>query len=188
MGRGPAAVVKAACLESRRSRVRTPLWHSSFKETKMFLLRSLVEVIYCGEPPWLRGSVLGLRPPWLEFRIICLEGMRCHLIHHTIPGRLSWPVYAQKWPPSNQSFMDSIICLVLHSTRIIKWLYERVITSHARHVNTRFVIWLHLEMWITAVIPISRSRWKKSSWWTRTNCIETKSLGASLTPEHRWSP
>ena len=32
--RGPGAVVKGACLESRRSRVRTPLWNSSFKETK----------------------------------------------------------------------------------------------------------------------------------------------------------
>ena len=29
-------VVKAACLESRRSRVQTPLWPSSFKETKCF--------------------------------------------------------------------------------------------------------------------------------------------------------
>ena len=26
--------VKAACLESRKSRIRAPLWHSSFKETK----------------------------------------------------------------------------------------------------------------------------------------------------------
>ena len=33
-GGGPGAVVKAACLESRRSRGRTPLWLSSFKETK----------------------------------------------------------------------------------------------------------------------------------------------------------
>ena len=28
---------------------------------------------YCGEPPWPRGSVLGLRPPGFEFRILCLE-------------------------------------------------------------------------------------------------------------------
>ena len=33
---GPGAVVKAACLEGRRSMVRTPLWHSSFNETKCF--------------------------------------------------------------------------------------------------------------------------------------------------------
>ena len=35
-GGGPGAVVKVACLESRRSRGRTPLWHSSFKETTCF--------------------------------------------------------------------------------------------------------------------------------------------------------
>ena len=32
----PGAVAKAACLESQRSRVRTPLWQSTFKETKCF--------------------------------------------------------------------------------------------------------------------------------------------------------
>ena len=35
-GRGPGAVVKATCFESSKSRVRTPLWHSCFKETKGF--------------------------------------------------------------------------------------------------------------------------------------------------------
>ena len=35
-GVGPGAVVKAACLESRSSRDRTPLWHSNFKEKKCF--------------------------------------------------------------------------------------------------------------------------------------------------------
>ena len=34
-GGDPGAVVKAACLESLGSPVRTPLWHSSFKETKV---------------------------------------------------------------------------------------------------------------------------------------------------------
>ena len=43
--KGPGAVVKAACLESRRSWVRLPLRYSSFKETKCFFLpRSLVKI------------------------------------------------------------------------------------------------------------------------------------------------
>ena len=29
--------------------------------------------LYGSKPPWPRGSVLGLRPPGLEFRILCLE-------------------------------------------------------------------------------------------------------------------
>ena len=33
---GSGAVVKASCLDCRRSRIRNPLWHSSFKETKCF--------------------------------------------------------------------------------------------------------------------------------------------------------
>ena len=45
-GGGSAAVVKAACLESQRLRVRTPLWPPSFKETKCFVKNQ-----YCGEPP-----------------------------------------------------------------------------------------------------------------------------------------
>ena len=36
LGPPPGAVVKAACLESRRSRARAPLWPSSFKEKKCF--------------------------------------------------------------------------------------------------------------------------------------------------------
>ena len=35
---------------------------------------------YCGEAPCPRGSVLGLRPPGLEFRILCLEGNVISLI------------------------------------------------------------------------------------------------------------
>ena len=61
----PGAVVKAACFECRRLRVRAP---------QMFLLCSLVKIQYNGEHPGPRGSVLGLRPPGLEFRILWLEG------------------------------------------------------------------------------------------------------------------
>ena len=61
-GRTRALLLKAACLESRTSRIRPPLCLWVFKET-MFLPRSLVNIQYCGKPPWPRGSVLGLRPP-----------------------------------------------------------------------------------------------------------------------------
>ena len=36
-GGGPGAVVKSACLESRRLRVQTPFWHSHFKEAQCLL-------------------------------------------------------------------------------------------------------------------------------------------------------
>ena len=43
-----------------------------WKKQKCFF-PSTCETQYCGEPPWPRGSVLGLRPPGLEFWIMCLE-------------------------------------------------------------------------------------------------------------------
>ena len=55
MGGNPGTMVKAACLENRRSRVRTPLWnfgvrtppwHLSFKETIHYLPRSLEKIQY----------------------------------------------------------------------------------------------------------------------------------------------
>ena len=70
---GPgAAVVKAACLESRGSWVRAPLWPSNFKEIKCFfpahsqrftIVRSLCD----REVAWSASD------PGLKFRILCLE-------------------------------------------------------------------------------------------------------------------
>ena len=70
----PGALVKAACLESRRSRARTPTLAFKCQRNKMFLPRLPVKIQYCGELWWPWGSMLGLRPPGLEFWILCLEG------------------------------------------------------------------------------------------------------------------
>ena len=52
----------------------SPVQQFKFQRNKMFLPCSLVKSKYCGEHPWPRGSVLGPRPPGLEFRMLCLEG------------------------------------------------------------------------------------------------------------------
>ena len=49
---------------------------------------------YCGEPSWPRGSVLGLRPPGLEFQVLCLEDSTSHLNHLTSLRRFCWPSLA----------------------------------------------------------------------------------------------
>ena len=81
------------------------------KETKMFLPHPLVKTQYCGEPPWPRGSVLGLD---LQ---VCISnpvsGWQCHLTHLTILGKFPWPnlarVCAQKWPKARFiSFQHSL--------------------------------------------------------------------------------
>ena len=45
-----------------------------FERNKNVSSPSTCKTQYCGEPPRPRGSVLGLRPPGLEFQILCLEG------------------------------------------------------------------------------------------------------------------
>ena len=63
LGGGPRVVVSTAAFHARVRGSVPGL--GDFKET--------CESQYFGEPPRPRGSVLGLRPPGLEFRILCLE-------------------------------------------------------------------------------------------------------------------
>ena len=71
LGGGPRVVVSTAAFHAR-VRGSVP-GIGGLKETKNASSPSTCESQYCGEPPWPRGSVLGLRPPGLEFRILCLE-------------------------------------------------------------------------------------------------------------------
>ena len=51
------------------------IWQNAGQRFRHVLMPRFILIIqYCREPPWPRGSVLGLRPPGLEFRILCLEG------------------------------------------------------------------------------------------------------------------
>ena len=72
-GEGPGAVGKTACLESQRWWVRDPFCSSSFKETKKFLSRSLVNIHIveslcdreegCSASNCLKGSVISFISP-----------------------------------------------------------------------------------------------------------------------------
>ena len=79
VGGGPGAVVKYVCLKSRRSRVRTPFWSSSFKQAKCFYPLTRKDSILW-EPPWLRAGVLDLRPPGLESYV--WRSVSTHSSHH----------------------------------------------------------------------------------------------------------
>ena len=70
-GGGPRVVVSTAAFHARVRGSVPGL--GGLKETKNVSSPSTCETQYCGEPPWPRGSVLGLRPPGLEFRILSLE-------------------------------------------------------------------------------------------------------------------
>ena len=70
-GGGPRVVVSTAAFHAR-AQGSVPVL-GGLKETKNVSSPSTCESQYCGEPPWPRGSVLSLRLPGLEFRVLCLE-------------------------------------------------------------------------------------------------------------------
>ena len=70
-GGGPSLVVSTAAFHARVQDSVPVL--GGLKETQNVSSPSTCETQYCGEPPWPRGSVLGFRPPGLDFRILCLE-------------------------------------------------------------------------------------------------------------------
>ena len=90
-GWGPRVVVSTAAFHARVRGSVPGL--GGLKETKNVSSPSTCESQYCGEPPWPRGSVLGLRPPGLEFRILCLEDSVISIISPS-SGGFSWPSLA----------------------------------------------------------------------------------------------
>ena len=71
LGGGPRVVISTAAFHARVRGSVPGL--GGLNETQNVSSPSTCETQYCGEPMWPRGSVLGLRPPGLEFRILCLE-------------------------------------------------------------------------------------------------------------------
>ena len=80
VGGGPRVVVSTAAFHARVRGSVPGL--GGFKETKNVSFPSTCESQYCGEPPWPRGSVLGLRPPGLEFWILCWRTVSPQSSHH----------------------------------------------------------------------------------------------------------
>ena len=89
---GPRVVVSTAAFHAR---VRGSF--SDLVGLKDVSSPSTRETQYRRKPPGPRGSVLGLRPPGFEFRILCLEGSVISPSSRGSPGPIK-PVCAQKWP------------------------------------------------------------------------------------------
>ena len=103
----------------------------------MLLPRS-TNIQYCGEPPWPRGSVFGLRPPEFEFR----RAVSSHSSHHSqevLPAQFS--LYRQRWPKTqfisfhfiSQSESLIMISMMGHPSQTLnqdkRWYYSRVTCS-----------------------------------------------------------
>ena len=88
-GGGPAAMVKALSAWKVEIAGSFPLYHTSFKETKKFLLCSLVN-IFSIVGNLRRRDLCCARPQTTRARILNpASGGQCHLI---ILRRFSWPV------------------------------------------------------------------------------------------------
>ena len=81
-----------------------PTLASKFQRNNVFS-RSLVKIQYCGEPPWPRGSVIGLRPPGFEFQILSLKVSLSHSSHNPQEVLLAqFSLYAHKCGLISRSF------------------------------------------------------------------------------------
>ena len=129
-----------ACLESRRSRVRAPLWPSSFKKTKYLLSTHFKkkQIQYCEKPPWPRGGVFVLRPPGLEFRILWEVSVSSHSSHHPQEVLLAkFSLHVHKSGPRPDSFNF----------------------SHTRQISLRAASSQSSASVDTASLPLSVRRW-----------------------------
>ena len=81
---------------------------------------------YCREPPWPRSSVLGLRPPGLVFRILCLVDNVISFISPFSggsPGPVQ-PICAQMWPKT--PFISFVYLCLYHKLLSIILLHHQL--------------------------------------------------------------
>ena len=81
-GGGAGAVVEAACLESRRSRVLVPLWHPNFKETKCFFPAHAERLNIVGKLRDREVVCSGSNRQGSNFELCFLRAVSSHSSHH----------------------------------------------------------------------------------------------------------
>ena len=140
-GGGPRVVVSTAVFHARVRGSVPGL--SGLKKTKNVSSPSLCESPYCGEPPWPRGSMLGLRPPGLEFRILCLEDSVIPIIS-PFSGGSPGPVYsicAQRWPKARFiSFLTHSHCHLLLPCSLLTPLHRPLMSLCHLILHCRYLM------------------------------------------------
>ena len=131
--------------------LKLPAWKAGFNPTlsfkfqrnKMFLLCSLVMIQYCGEPPWPGGSVLDVWPPWLEFRILCLEGSVISFISPSSAGSPgpSYPICARRSPKTNIIFTFSQAHKVVAGLNQRHWRWFNVAITSCAQWDGIYSLW-----------------------------------------------
>ena len=107
-------MINTACLSHRRSTVPPSIWHSGFKETNASSpLTRKYSVLW--ESLWPTGSLLGLRPPGLDFKSCVWRTMPTDSAHHPqeiLQVQLS--LHVHKGGLKHHSCINSLIHLFIH--------------------------------------------------------------------------
>ena len=167
-GGGPRVVVSTAAFHARHRGSVPGL--GGLNETKNVSSPSTCETQYCEEPPWPRGSVLGLRPPGREFRIVCLEDSVISFISPSsggFPGPVLSLLCAQRWPKAriisfHLPWPYCAMSVSLTQETIHKILPMLILPSH----QTRDIETLLLQCWATVYDAgqTLKQQWLNVSW------------------------
>ena len=127
---------------------------------------STPETQYCGEPPWPKGSVLGLRPPGFEFRTMCLEGSVISDISVISPssggspGQFSLHVHKSGLKP------DSFHCIFMYKSLIDLTSYGCSIIMIITEVTTAvFNTLYNRRLWFFTMCATSPQLGQVWRWW-----------------------
>ena len=123
--RGPGAVVKAACLERRRSRIRTPLWLSSVKESNCFFpahsyIFNIVGSLRGREVAWSASDRHGS-----NFESSVWRTVSSHSSHHLILAQCSLCVHKGGLTPHSFHLftLAYIMCIVFYGAKNVLLTY-----------------------------------------------------------------
>ena len=145
---GPGAVAKPATWKAEIAN-SDPAQTFKFQRNTFVLSHSLVKIQYCGQPPWPRGIVLGLRPPGVEFRILCLEGSVISLISTSSGGSPDSVQPTGNWDVSMR--WQSLPCLYFYwgketisSFQNEKWTIENQWACCPYPIQLWFNLYVHI--------------------------------------------
>ena len=139
---GPRVVVSTAAFHARVRGSVPGL--GGFKETKNVSSPFMCESQFCGEPPWPRGSVLGLRPPGSNFESCVWRTVSSQSSHHPQEVLLAqFSLYVHKCGLKPDSFhfisFDSNLLWIL----TIWWS----IVGHRKMLDNCTKLWLFWWSW-----------------------------------------
>ena len=168
---------------AQQTRDVDPMLHSRsrrFERSKNVSSPSIRKTQCCGGPPWPRGSVLGLRPPGFEYRILCLESSVISLISPSSGGSPCLYVHKSGLKPDTFYFWKyNMYCIWWIQTHFKLYLFSVLTTkiSHLEHKTCTYVVlivirWANIKTTYTERL----NNWHGDTVWPSDRVTHTWSL------------